>query len=514
MKRSQTISKLLSNGVSIAGLVGGIALVLSTVLSGSGIYFSLTGSSLNEPSRIAVSAVSTLFLTLLAFRFWLQAGRSSREKHLRRAQAALPAPRVWHYIAGGLVMSSLSVLTATTALLYLNNRDGVQALMNHAAFSATIEPVNGLADGMAGVALTAARADRLAAKRSKREAAVGGTCGVSARGIGPLTRMRAEGAKAANSIARRAAVLSTAAEKTARALISAKDQSVVNTLFSDARALRTNPDRLLIAQEADALARGYGGAGFFFENQQRGCSDPELAALFAEIATAAHDVVDLPMQPPLRREVKIFDAFAMVVPILIDEDKGRDVGISRATILPFALFTLLIDLVSLGGAFGHGVGRAVMMTGKEQQQIHRTAWVLRNFVWDFPVLPGHEDEGQGGDNVCQAFVFVPLGGNHERTRQAEYLTALFDLSVDPAFQFEPLVARRREFEPWAEQMRVASGDATHYAIYPIRSQETYYRIMEMKRDALRALALSTIHDGTLPEFGSSPNGNVVPLRAV
>jgi len=188
MTRFQTILNSLLTRVSAAGLVGGIALILSTILSGSGIYFSLVSSSLSEAARIAVSAVSTLFLTLLAFRFWLQAGRAKRERFLRRSQPALPRPRVWHHIIGGLVMSSLSVLTATTALLYLNNRTGVQAMMNQSAFTATIGPVDALADGMSNIAVTAARANDLAAKRSQQEAAIGGTCGKSAPGAGPLSR--------------------------------------------------------------------------------------------------------------------------------------------------------------------------------------------------------------------------------------------------------------------------------------------------------------------------------------
>lgn len=511
--RILSLSNLPPSRLSVAGLVGGIALVVSTALSGSGVYFSLAGSSLGEPARLAVSAVSTLFLTLLAFWFWLQAGRAGRERSLRRAQPALPKPRVLLYIVSGLVMSSLSVLTATTALLYLSNRDGVQALLNQSSFVATIEPVAGMAWGMAEIAAKAAQANTLAADRSQREAAFGGTCGVSAPGVGPLTRMRAAHAVSAQELVSRADGLSAEAAKISRALIVARDQETVNTLFVEALALRNDPARLAIAHDAEVLAGGYGGAGFLFEGRQRACQDPQLAALFGEIARTARNVVELPTLPPLRREARIFDAFAVVIPVLTNEEHGRAVGISRATILPFVLFTVLIDLVSLGGAWGHGAKQARRLSDDEREQLHRTAWVLRNFFWEFPQL-GHASTTPDDAESCQAFIIVPLGGNPERTRQAEYLTALFDLSVDPAFQFEPLVARRREFEPWVEQMRLASGNATHYAIYPIKTQAIYDRIMAMKRDALRALALTRIDGSDLPEFGVMKNPRATPLRAV
>lgn len=514
MEQAQSVSNSGSSRLSVAGIVGGIALLLSTILSGSGIYFSLMESSLSEIARIAISTVSTLFLTLLAFRFWLLAGRSSRERRLRREQAALPQPTVWHYVVGGLLMSLLSVMTATTALVFLNNRDGVQALMNHTAFAATIKPVDQLAEGMSNIAAIAARTDNLAADRSQQESTVGGTCGVSPPGAGPLTRMRASHAALASVIADRANALNRRASEIARSLISARNQDDVNKMFDAARSLRTDPERLRIAEEADALAQGYAGAGFIFEGRLRNCPDTELAALFDKIAETARGIIELPTQPPLRRDVRIFDAFAMVLPILLDEEKGRAFGVSRATILPFVLFTVLIDLVSLGGALGHGAGRAKRMTEQEERQIHRTSWVLRNFVWEFPALPAVENEGSLETDKCQAFVFVPLGGDPDRTRQAEYLTALFDLSVDPAFQFEPLVARRREFEPWVEQMRLASGNATHYAIYPIKSQEVYEQIMRIKRDALKALALTEIESSEFPEFGGVPSERIVHLRAV
>jgi hypothetical protein len=500
--------------LTVAGLIGGIALIASTLLSGSGIYFSLSGSAMSEPARLAVSSVSTLFLTLLAFWFWMQAGRASRERQLRKGQPALPQPRLWMHVAGGMVMSLLSILTATTALVYLGNRDGVQALMNQTAFAATIEPVARLAADMAAIASEASMADRIAAQRSQREAADGGTCGNSPKGTGPLTRMRAAHAAAASDIAARAEKLSREATGINRALITARDQTAVNALFLDAVALGTHADRLAIAMEADALARGYAGQGFWFEDRQRNCRDEELAQLFARIAASASGVAELPTQPPLRREVRIFDAFAVTIPVLLDEDHGRAVGINRATILPFVLFTVLIDLVSLAGAIGHGSSLARRLSDKERAQLHRTAWVLRNFLWEFPVPAAGAPAESTDPEPCQAFIFVPKGGNPERTRQAEYLAALFDLSVAPAFQFEPLIARRKEFEPWVEQMRLASGGATHYAIYPIKDQKIYARIMEMRRDALRALALTPIDGSELPEFQQKSSGHVTSLRAV
>ena len=296
--------------------------------------------------------------------------------------------------------------------------------------------------------------------------------------------------------------------------MSAKDQAEVNDLFTKAQTLRNNPNRLAIASEAEELSRGYNTAGFFFEGQQRLCPDQELSQLFGAIASAAENLIELPSQPPLRRDVRIFDVFSMVGPILVSDDVGRDVGISRATVVPFVFFSILIDLVSMMGAMVHGMGRAQKICEMDLRQLHRTAWVLRNFFWEFPLLGMPDFVDDDCEGKCQAFVTVPLGGNPERTRQAEYLTALFDLSVDPASQFEPPVARRQEFEPWVQQLRLASGNASHYAVYPITSQETYETIKSLKRDALRALALNELPDNDFPEFSVDGGPRVVSLYAV
>lgn len=513
MKKFRELLHLVAARASIAGVIGVVALVLSTALSGSGIYFSLENTSLSGPAKVLTASVSTFLLTLLAFRFWLMAGRESTEARLRSGHAALAKKSARPFILVGLAMSSLSVFTATTALVFVSNRDGVQAMMNYSSFSGTIAPVNIFADSMAAVASSASRADALAAERSQREAAVGGTCGVSKPGVGPLTRMRAEHAASANTLADSAKVLNETAQRIAQRLVVASDQAVVDDLFSEARALRLDPRRLVVAEKAEELALGYNGRGFVYEGRRRMCPDPELAALFGEIETTARGVVNLPEQPPVRRNVKVFDAFAMVLPLLLDGTLGQSFGVSRATILPFVFFALLIDLVSLGGAWVHGAGKAVRMSEAEKRQLHRTAWVLRNFVWEFPPQEVFGAVGEPSGEECQAFIYVPIGGDPVRMRQAEFLTALFDLSIDPALQFEPLIARRKEFEPWVEMMSLASGGASHYAVYPIASQETYDRIMQMKRDALRALALMDLETSEFPEFESPSRSRVVRFRA-
>jgi len=168
----------------------------------------------------------------------------------------------------------------------------------------------------------------------------------------------------------------------------------------------------------------------------------------------------------------------------------------------------------MAGALSFGASRAVRITPSELEQIHRTAWVLRNFfkVWPFLGSEGQTDPQKVNDG--QAFVYVPLGGSPERTHQAEYLVALLGLDVDPAYQFVPLLARRSEFRDWVNQMKLAGGGATHYAQYPIRDQATLDRIKRMKREALMALGMRKLDTTNFPEFGQEPKDKVVTLKAV
>jgi hypothetical protein len=501
------------SGMSVAGVIGFLALTISTFLSGSGIYHSTSGTSLGQPERVLISGIATLFITSLAFIFWMKAGHAVHERRLRKSQRALPKPSATGWFMAGVVMTVMSLLTAVTALLYMNNREGVQTMMNNAAFSGTVGPVNLLSDGMTDIALTAARADSLATSRSQVESAVGGTCGLSPAGAGPLTRMRAAHADQAGDIFTRATALSERARQISTNMITAQNQPRVEALFLEAVSLRLDPERLAIANAAESLKRGYGSEGFLFEGQRRYCPDPVLAALFGEIEASARNVIDLPPGAPVRRDVRIFDVFMLVLPILMDSEHGREVGITRGTILPFVIFALIVDFASLAGAWAHGAGNATRIKSSELEQIHKTAWILRNFVWEFPPLQDGNNSNNNSVGKAQAFVCVPLGGDPKRTHQAEYITALFNLSVDPEHQFEPLEARRLEFEPWVSQMRLAGGGATHYALYPIKSQASYDQLMQMKIDAISALGLAELDTEFLPEFGQGSNENVVSLRA-
>tara|TARA_R110002072_G_scaffold76112_2_gene178814 strand:+ start:2005 stop:3552 length:1548 start_codon:yes stop_codon:yes gene_type:complete len=501
--------------LSLSAIIGGLAVVFSTALSGSGIYFSLETTSLHDVARFAIAALSTLFITLLAFRFWMIAGKLTRERAQRHAQPALPATR--HpapFIAGAVVMMAASVITAMIAMVFLNHRDAVQSLLNRQTFSGTLAPVNDLAANLNGIAVMASQVEQIAAERSSIETAYGGTCDNAPAGFGPRAALRADHAGAARDISDRADALSLDASLIVQNMISATDQARIEDLFSQAKQLSFDRSRIEIAAKAEQLARGYAGSGFLVDGRQIYCPDVELATLFAQIAEQASQDVDLPTEAPTRQDATIFDAFGVVLPALLTGELGREVGLTRATLLPFLLFAGLVDAVSMAGALSFGASRAVRITPSELEQIHRTAWVLRNFfkVWPFLGSEGQTDPQKVNDG--QAFVYVPLGGSPERTHQAEYLVALLGLDVDPAYQFVPLLARRSEFRDWVNQMKLAGGGATHYAQYPIRDQATLDRIKRMKREALMALGMRKLDTTNFPEFGQEPKDKVVTLKAV
>lgn len=515
MKNPAQILRSGPASLSLSAVIGGLAVAFSTALSGSGIYFSLDGTALPDVAKLLIAALSTLFITLLAFRFWMIAGKLNNERRLRYAQPALPNTR--HpapFVIAAFMLMLASVTTAMIAMVFLNHREAVQTLLNRQTFAGTLAPVNDLAADLTGIAVLATQAEQIAAERSAIETSQGGTCDNAPAGFGIRAALRADHASAAREISNRADVLSLNASQIVQSMVVATDQSRINDLFGQAKQLSFDSNRLDIAAEASQLARGYAGAGFLVDGRQIGCPDDELAALFGQIADQASQVVDLPSTAPTRQDATIFDAFGVVIPAMLKGELGRDVGLTRATLLPFFLFAWLIDAVSMTSALAFGASRAVRITTSELDQIHRTAWVLRNFfkVWPFLGSEGQTDPEKVDDG--QAFVYVPLGGNPERTHQAEYLVALFGLDVDPTHQFVPLVPRRSEFKDWVNHMKLAGGGATHYAQYPIRDQATLDRIKRMKREALKALGMRKLDTSKFPEFGQDPKDNVVTLKAL
>jgi len=500
---------------SLGGIIGGIAVLFSTALSGSGRFFSLEATTLPVVIRFLVASLATLFITALAFRFWMLGGKLRKQRRLRQSYKALPqAGHPAPYLLGAATLMAASVITAMIALVYLNHRDAVQSLLNQETFSGTLEPVDALAAELAAIAILASQAEQMAAERSAIETERGGTCDNAPAGYGPRAILRSDHAGIAKQLSEQAEALSLDASRIVQQMVSAADQALIESLFAEAKALSFDRSRLEIASEADRLSRGYGGQGFLVEGRTISCPDAELAALFGQIADRAGQGIDLPGGAPTRQEATVFDAFGVVLPALITGEFGREVGLTRATLTPFLLFAALIDLVSMAGALSFGASRAVRITSDEVDQLHRTAWVLRNFFWEWPAMGSDKETDLTKIGEGQAFVYVPLGGNPERTHQAEYLVALLGLDVDPAYQFAPLTARRGEFSDWINQMILAGGGATHYAQYPVRDQPTLDRIKAMKREAVKALGMRKLDTVDFPEFGSSTSHRVVTLKAL
>lgn len=505
-------------------LVGIIALLFSTALSGNGVYESLEAANLSQYERLVISVPATFFITSLAFIFWRSFGTISRKKQYIAKRVGQPNVKSGHYFIGGVVMSSISIITAFAALLYINNQGAVQQALDMRVYAAITRPLLDLSSKYAAIASASEAVQDLSAKTSNIENKQGSTCGPSngtPPGYGPIAKMREKHAGEAAVIAGKAKILSTSASQLVQKIYKAKNQNTVDNIFAEALKLAANPERALVRQKAETLFKGYQGGGFRLDGKLRFCPDPTMASSLAQVIEASKGKIDIPAIPPKRRDANIFDAFAVVFGIFLDHKSVEPAGLSLASIGPLLIFAIIIDITGAISAFSFGRSIIEGFTRKEREDFHRTSWMLENFVW---VFPKNTKNSQGNLTPVKNsdppvldhyFFIVPYYGDDKKTKDALYLAARYGLAKDPERQLQPIDAMHSiASSAFVERFRFVSGQATHFTVYPINDEKTLHAMMTDKTYAINALGFDHIISDIYSEAALSNSDKVRKIRPV
>ncbi|MFK8034165.1 MAG: hypothetical protein AB8B94_08475 [Hyphomicrobiales bacterium] len=498
--------------LNLAAIISGIALIFSTILSGSGINESLASSELPSYVRIAVSALVTALLTMLSFKCWSLVGKALRERKIRSGVQGVAVPGYHKLVWAAVFFTGMSTFTAFTALTFVNHRDAVQNVLNRQTFAGVVLPMGQLARDYQRMAAIASTARIVAAERSALEAANGGTCGVSRPGRGPIADMRQNHAQHAADLQRDTLELSAEARSLIDRVLAAGEQTAVRQAFSEAVSLSLDPRRSSVSATAQELAAGYAGQGFVVGGRVLECPDNELGTAFRKIATASDQVVELPSIAPTKRSATIFDAFATIYKIIVGHGDTASAGISLVSLAPLLIMAAIFDFIGAAGALVYGRGKAIRLSTDERDHFHRVQWILENFVWSFPVAVKKGENRSDTPFFHQAYLIVPYHGDPRKTRDAEFMASLFELAADPSLQLQPLKAARQEFFPFIDRFRWASGGATHFTAYPINDQATYESIERDKRDARKAIGFDYVLDNDYPDYVDYDDDKVVAFR--
>jgi len=462
-----------------------VALGISTILSGSGVYFSLDVFALNFFFSLALAGSITFLITASIYICVRRAGYTRASSKFNGILHNRKGGFFGVVLTFGLLMMCVSSATSFSAMAYLRYEPTIQAEMDSRANQSVVEPLQDLAVTFGAIAIEASNVSALAAARSDLEASAGGTCGPTGAGEGPFARLRAGHAETLDDLNASALLVSRDASSLLGELSGVLTQSKIDAIHAKAQALVLSPDRQRIARTAESMRSGYSGTGFVWEGQTRFCDDEVMVAALDQLLTATSQSVALDPVAPTKLEATLFDAYAVFWAFLLG-DESKSAKVTAMTSLPFFLgFALFLDAVGAFAAWKAGSASGRHLTAKERDELHKHRWILQNFVWKFPARK--QDGDADAPLKEEAYLIVPHGGDGCKTDDAEKFAFAFGLHVDASRQFVSMAALPKAFRPFVDRLRLASGDATSISVYPIEDQATYDRLERHKR--LCALAL-------------------------
>lgn len=469
------------------------AATVSMVLSGKGVHDALAVTHMPEAMRLAASGTVTLLISGLIYTLMRRAGQARASRHfkelLRRPRMSVALP-----LLGGLTMMAFSVITAFSAMVFMKNGDMVQAQATALNTAAVTEPLRQMARSYAVAAAEASAVADLALAQSQTEAAYGGTCGATGSGTGPYARMRADHASRFGAVRDDALALSGRATDLVARFAVVATQADLDAAYRQAQQLALDPARARVAQVTAAMRLGYRSDGFFFEGQTRTCADPSMVGALDRLLTAAETPINLSPVAPVLPKASLFDTFGLAASALSDETASDHLG--GPMVYVFLTFALVVDTVCAAFAWISGAAIGRRLTEAEIQELHRHNWILEQFLWRFPeavkrgVSKRSTEDPASSERLEQAFFIVPEGGDGEKNRDARFFAYSFGLKVDAARQHVPVSQIPEAFAPFAERLRLASGGATSFNVYPVTDEAVYDRLERHKRAC--ALALGAI----------------------
>lgn len=470
----------------LATITAFAALGMSTVLSGSGVFFSLEVFSLNAALRVIMAAAVTFLITASIYLAMRRAGFAAASRKFEGILHNRRSGFVVLSIIFGLFMVTVSSTTSFSAMAFLRYEAAIQTSIDARANVAITDPLRAMATNYGVVAAEAGDVSVLAAYQSNIESASGGTCGPSEVGEGPIARLRASHAASLAVMNTAALTLAKDAQSLLGELSGGLSQSQIDDVHRRAQTLSLSPERARIDRLAVGMREGYAGSGFLWEGVRRSCDDPVMVAALDRLLAAAGAGVELDASAPTKIEATLFDAYAVFWDLLSSARVGTT-DASTMTSLPFFMtIAFFLDAIGALAAWRTGVASGRTLTIHERDELHKHRWVLQNFVWKFPVRKSADNDGE--EPVMElAFLIVPHGGDGTKADDAEKFAFAFGLHVDAARQYIPMDALPKAFAPFTDRLRLSSGGATSITVYPIEDQKTYDQIERHKR--LCALAL-------------------------
>lgn len=403
---------------------------LSTLLTGSGVFFSLRPSFSNPAPALVIAAIATSAITFSGFRLFHYAGQQKGKVAKPCAKMAKHAgiditPRFARpaLIAGfGVIL--LSSWFSFSAMVFLNFSRELQQAMNDEVQAPLIAPIRDLETSFMKIEKSAQLLAAIARQRSALEAADGGQCVSSGPGNGPISGMIASHALQTSDIARSASRLRGSASKALNDIRRARSQADVDAAYQSGQFVIADTERSKISTSAAELLRGYQGAGFVVDGRLVACSRgaASMVPALETLVNAAETDVTLPPSPPVFRQASFVDSAMWQLRFVLSAGSNGIPGVGGWYIVFFALIALFLDGSGAMTAFVAGRLHGSELSPRERERLETSHAIMENFVWE---TPSHYKKNALGNVIEAQFnsvLVIPTEDDSQET--AEIVNAL------------------------------------------------------------------------------------------
>ncbi|MEP3052681.1 hypothetical protein [Ascidiaceihabitans sp.] len=490
------IAPLLFVATSIPAIIASVAVSLSVFITAYGLALSLGGTSVPEEASFAISSVLAGLLTLTLFFAWQTFGyRLGRRKLLRQSPVSTTASLPVLLVA--IALSTISSMLSVASLTLVTHRELVQRHVN----SDLLRPIEELSRDLEHTASAATAVSSFSETRAAEELSVGGTCGPSIPGNGPIADLRASIALETLSISRTARQLSNEAQSLIVRASWTTSQREINLVFDGAQRLARAVENARIPQRAQVMRAGYSDSGFVRNGRTYACPDTAMIAVLDELLAKAGNINDIPLQVPQVRTAGLSDALALNLKAVPGSNLRSPSSFwLTSDFVPSLVFVIIFELMIAFSAFWFGSRRSLQLSGNQRQNLHRYKWVLNNFL--LVTSAGTRRSGNSIDEnnkrkTPYGYLLQPEDGNTAVASNVQWIASHYGLNIDPKRQCFKLDNSFKAPKFFIERLRFASGGAVHFTAYPIFSAQV---LSNIERDRSEATVVLSVDDTALPEY--------------
>lgn len=467
----------------VLGAVCLLAFGFSTILSGYGIGLSLGELPIPLPVRIIFACTATALLTGLAFLCWRQVGVILTQLRVPRGRIEKVFILIAAFIIGGLATSG-SVFTSFTASVFIMQGEAVQSELRARQTAVVAGPIASFSQAQLRVAELGERVRIAAKEASERERVYGNTCGPTPRGDGPITRLRALHSEQAKTHSEAASEMATDSASLLNRLRDVSAQIEVDSIYRSAQELLFDLRSSDLRQWSETTSAHLRGNPVFFEERMHVCTDVQMAEMLDQLTLAANDYPALPDFAPQIREGNVFDSMIVMSDRLARITTGDAQNADDWSILPYAIFSLLIDSIGVVSAIIFARRLTDRLTPRMRADFVRTTWAIRHLVWPF-------EDGE-------TYLLVPVGGDPGKEILARNLVAKLRLSPRPYRFRVPMSVLAKDVPDLPLYFSSMTGKPILVDIFII-DKKAERRMHELHDEAVLALECDT------SEFADYPN---------